>query len=701
MNYYKLFITTFLLIIIGFFSPGFSQYNVSIKRSAFKHQESGFDQAWSSLKLANKYYSEGPGSFSEALNHYKKALEYNNYNPELNYQIGLVMLQSDQKPGALHYFKKAYEFNPNVTPDIFFMLARALHYNQEFHDAISHYEKYLEGLKPRNAEAMRPLIEKYIYECLSGMDLVKNPLRVEIVNMGSNVNSAFDDYYPVVSASGNRIYFTSRRPATTGGKRAPFDNKYYEDIYFTFYENGWGRAQNIGSSVNTPKNDVALAITPDDMNLFVNYSGDGKGDILLSEYRKNRWRAPYAFLGKINSRKRESSFSVTADESTIYFVSERSRGSYGGRDIYFIEKNERGRWGKVQNIGPTINTEYDEEGVYIHPEGNKLYFSSKGHNSMGGYDIFYSEKDPNGTWMKPVNIGYPINTPDDDLFYSSTDSTHGYFSAIRTEGLGWFDLYRVNFLPPEEEEIIEEEIIPEPAVVDTVVVTVVDTVVVEVPSPPPVVAPIEEKPKTVLFEGKIIDKKSKEPVFGKMEILDIELGKVILTTFSDRNSGNFMISLPEWKDYGIEISARDYLFFIDVMKLTRMMPNDYFSFDFELDKIEVGTKVVLNNIFFETAKSTLTPASYKELDNVVRMLNETPTLRVEISGHTDNTGSLDLNMRLSQARAKSVVDYLIGRGIASNRLEYKGYGPQQPVAPNDTEAGRSQNRRVEFKVLGN
>ena len=235
---------------------------------------------------------------------------------------------------------------------------------------------------------------------------------------------------------------------------------------------------------------------------------------------------------------------------------------------------------------------------------------------------------------------------------------------------------------------------------DTVVVTVVDTVVVEVP-PPPVVAPVEVKPKTVLFEGKIIDKKTKEPVFGKMEILDIEQGKVILTTFSDRNSGNFMISLPEWKDYGIEISARDYLFFIDIMKLTRMMPNDYFSFDFQLDKIEVGTKVVLSNIFFETAKSTLTPASYKELDNVVRMLNETPTLRVEISGHTDNTGSMDLNMRLSQARAKSVVDYLIARGIASNRLEFKGYGPQQPVASNETEAGRSQNRRVEFKVLGN
>jgi len=181
----------------------------------------------------------------------------------------------------------------------------------------------------------------------------------------------------------------------------------------------------------------------------------------------------------------------------------------------------------------------------------------------------------------------------------------------------------------------------------------------------------------------------------------LQQGKVILTTFSDRNSGSFLISLPEWKDYGVEISARDYLFFIDVMKLSRMLPDAYYSFDFELDKIEVGTKVVLNNIFFETAKSTLTPASFKELDNVVRMLNETPTLRIEISGHTDNTGSLDLNMRLSQSRAKSVVDYLIGRGISAGRLEFKGYGPQQLVAPNDNEAGRSQNRRVEFKVLGN
>lgn len=699
MKHLKLFITFLLLVLSGISLNTFSQTLVRIKRSDFKHQEAGFQQAWQSLKLGNKYFEEGPGSFNEAVNYYKKALEYNNYHPGLNYHIGMVLLQSDRKSEALHYLRKSGEFDANVTADIVYMIARALHYNYEFLEAIGYYEKYLAGLKPRDALIERPLIEKFILECLSGIELKKNPLHVEVINLGTNINSPFDDYYSVLSSSGNRMYFTSRRPGTTGGNKAPYDNKYYEDIYFSFYENSWGKAQNIGSSVNTPKNDVALAISPDDNALYVNYSGDGKGDILLSEYRRNKWRMPYPFLGKINSRHKETSFSITADGNKIYFVSARPKGSQGGRDIYFLEKDAKGRWGKVQNLGPVINTEFDEEGVFVHPDGHTLFFSSRGHNSMGGYDIFYSEKGLNGEWKKPVNIGYPINTPDDDLFYSSTDSSFGYFSAIRPGGLGGFDIYRVNFLPPPEEvieEIPEHEPVPVEVVVpkaDTVFVTVVERVV-EAP-------PVEVKPKTVLFEGKLIDKKYRTPVFGKIEILDLQLGKVILTTFSDRNSGNFMISLPEWKDYGVEISARDYLFFIDVMKLSRMLPDEYFSFDFELEKIEVGTKVVLNNIFFETAKSTLTAASYKELDNVVRMLNETPNLRIEISGHTDNTGSLDLNMRLSQARAKSVVDYLIGRGIAPNRLEFKGYGPQQPVAPNDTEAGRSQNRRVEFKVLGN
>lgn len=684
-------ITVLIIFFLGISFSGFSQYNVKIKRSTFKHQDAGFDLAWQSLKTANKLFNEGPGSINEALPYYKKALDYNMYHPGLNYQLGVVMLQSDKKYEALSYFRKAYEFNPGVTPDILLMIARSLHYNMEFKEAVSFYQKYIAGLNPKLAELVRPEIEKYIYECLSGEDFVKNPAHVEINNLGDGINSAWDDYYSVLSSTGQKLYFTSRRPGTTGGNRAPFDNKFYEDVYFSFYENGWGKAQNIGTAINTPKNDVALAITSDGNGLFINSSGEGKGDILLSEFRKNRWRVPYPMLGKINSGKRETSFSATPDENTLYFVSEKSGKSFGGRDIYFIERDAKGRWGKVQNIGSIINTEYDEEGVYIHPQGNILYFSSKGHNSMGGYDIFYSVKDKTGRWTKPVNLGFPINTPDDDLFYSSRDTVSGYFSAIRQGGFGGFDLYKVTFLPPPV-EVVEEVIIPE---IPVVVAPKVDTVFITVVEPlPPVV-------KTVIFEGKILGKKDKKPVFGKMEIIDLKEGQVILTTFSDRNTGNYMISLPEWKDYGIEITARDYLFFIDVVKLSRMTPDEYYSFDFELDKLEVGTKIVLNNIFFEVAKTTLTTASYKELDNVVKMLNESPNLRIEISGHTDNTGSLDLNQRLSQARAKSVVDYLIGRGIETSRLEYRGYGPQQPVAPNDNEAGRSKNRRVEFKVLGN
>ena len=660
----------------------YSQTMIRIRLSDFKHQEAGFREAWSDLKAGDKFYKEGPGSYHDAIRHYKKVIDYHPYHPGLNYKLGVVLLKSDRKEEALTHFKRTKEFLTKEIPDIDLMIARSHHFRMEFEDAIRHYKDYVNSLKPKEAARIKSQIDKFIYECNSGIELLISPVKVNIVNLGREINSEYDEYYPVLSYSGQRMFFTSRRPSTTGGKRAPFDNKYYEDIYFSFYENGWGAVQNIGAPLNTTRNDVALAVAKNDSGLYIN-SSEKKGNILFSEIRKNRWGMPKPMVKPINSRQKETSFSITADEETVYFVSERPQGSQGGRDIYFMEKDSRGRWGKAQNLGPEINTEYDEEAVFIHPEGHILYFSSQGHNSMGGYDVFYSEKRTGGTWSKPVNMGHPINTPDDELFFSTHDQETGYFSAIRPEGFGGFDLYKVVFEQEEEiieePEEIEEEVVEEPEIAEIVV---------------------EEIPY-IMFEGKLKNKKTNEPVFGKLEVLDLQEGRVVATTFSDQLTGNFIMRLPEWKDYGVEVSARDYLFFIDLIKMSEKTESEVYSRDLLLDKIEVGVKVVMNNIFFDLGKSSLKPESYKELDNVVKMMNESPDVRIEISGHTDNTGSLNTNVRLSQERAKSVVDYLVARGIDLSRLEYRGYGPSQPVAPNETEDGRSRNRRVEFKILGN
>jgi len=495
----------------------------------------------------------------------------------------------------------------------------------------------------------------------------RDTLRIEIESLGSQINSEFKDYAPVITADGSYMYFTSRRPYTEKEKKK--NRESMERIYEAIWDeqsNSWLPAEPLPEDVNILGRNISnVAISNDGQRLLI-YQDDkyGNGDIYEAFLSGATWSAPLSLGKEINSDDHESSASISPDGKTIYFVSAR-KGGAGGRDIWKATKGSDGVWSDAENLGKTINTKEDEEGVFIHPDGKSLYFSSKGHNSIGGHDIFKSEL-KNGKWSKPVNMGEPINTPENDLFFVlAANGQKGYYATGRNGGV--INIYEIRFIPIAKDDK----------------------------------EPVSTGPQLTVFKGVIKDCETGLPIMATIEVTDNEKDEVIATYNSNSQTGKYLISLPSGKNYGININAEGYLFSSQSFDLTSDSLSVYneVSKDVCLNKLKVGSKVVLKNIFFDFNKSTLRSESISELNRLKRILDDNPSLKIEIGGHTDSRGSAEYNKNLSNERAKSVVNYLIDNGIDSSRLTYKGYGKDQPVATNETEEGRQENRRVEFKVI--
>ncbi len=680
------------LICSLFLFPGimFSQQQVKIKKSEFKtEQELGFKLAWENIRLGDKYFKAGKGTYREAREHYLFATKYNPDNAELNYKIGVCYLFSDDKFETIKYFTRAYLANENVASDIHLLAGQAYQLILEFDEAINQYEKYKDEVDPRQLAGEINKINKHIRECENGKELVANPLRVIINNVGPEINSVGDDYNPIFAPNDTALYFTSRREHHEKAKRSPIDNKHYEDVYMSSASgDGWSPARNIGKPINALNhNTAAVGLSPDGRDMFIYRGYKDGGGVFRSTHKDGKWTSPKKVSTKLNSKDRETSFCLSPDGNTVFFVSDNEKTTTGGKDIYYSKRNANGKWMDPINIGSEINTPYNEEAVFLSPDARILYFSSKGHNTMGGFDVFKSELNDFEEWSPAENMGYPINSPDDDIFYKITGkSRYAYYSANRMGGLGGKDIYRIVFLGEEKEMKMSME----------------DILIAGVPEEgktgfftPPVPIGIDT---SYVLTGKVFDSESLEGIMAKLDFIDVDEGRIIATSMAN-DTGYYRAKLPEGKAYGVEIMATDYLFFIDILDLSQESSDEEIPRDFGLDKVEVGTTVVLENIFFETAKATLKPESFAQLETVLKFMDSNPTIRMEISGHTDNTGSLKLNTRLSQARAESVVEYLIEHGILADRLDAKGYAFSQPIAPNDTPEGRARNRRVEFMIL--
>lgn len=662
--------------------------NVEFSKDNFSSQKEQLKEAKENLKKGEEFYKQGEVKFRMALPFFMKAQEFNPNNAELNFKIGNCILHSEDKIHAWEYLKKAVDLNPKVHPEAYYQLGNAYQYDDQWDNATAAYTTYRTMYGNKLGDADIAKLNKHQQECVNGRELMKHPLRVWIDNLGDGVNSKYPDYVAVITADENTMYFTSRREGSTGNVMEEETGDFFEDVYISSKKDGkWQQAVNLGPPVNTADHNATVGLSPDGTKL-VTYRGNvGGGDLFISYLEGNKWSEPVSLGKTINSSSHESSATFSYDGKTIFFVSDRS-GGIGGRDIYYSTINEKGKYEKAVNIGPVINTIYDEEGVFMLPDGKTLYFSSKGHNTMGGFDIFKSVN-TNGIWSTPENIGYPINDADDDVFFViSASGRRGYYAATHKGGLGEKDLYMITFLGAEKQPVLNTE----------------DNLLASLTAPVKEIKmqqAVEIKgPQITLLKGVITDAFTNRPLEATIDLIDNSKNEILATFKSNSATGKYLVSLPSGKNYGIAVKKEGYLFHSENFDLPATADYQEVTKDIALKNIAVGSTIVLRNIFFDTNKYTLRPESTNELERLIKLLNDVPTLRIELSGHTDNKGSAEMNQTLSENRAKAVVDYLVGKGIAQNRLEFKGYGLLKPVATNDTEAGRQENRRTEFKIIG-
>lgn len=367
-----------------------------------------------------------------------------------NFMAGDLLLLTIGKELAVKYFMRVYRQDPDYRFDIEYLIGRSYQHGLEFDKAIEWYTRYKEKLKKKSNYQGRDkvpmsVVDRDLYECENGKEFVANPGNFSIVNIGREINSEYEDYAPVFNETEDEIVFTSRRRDGNLNENVDIDNKPFEDIYISRKKNGqWQPAVNIGPPVNTPSHGSNLALSADGGTLFI-YKDENGGDIYRCELNSDgSWSEPIPLPGIINSSYEEKSITISKDEKTLYFTSNRP-GGYGGTDVYKATKDHKGEWTNVKNLGPVINTNYDEEGPFIDYDGVTLYFSSQGHKGMGGHDVFRSKFDPDkNVWSEPVNLGYPINTPDDDVFFvASADGKKAYYSSVREDGMGYTDIFMI------------------------------------------------------------------------------------------------------------------------------------------------------------------------------------------------------------------------------------------------------------------
>ena len=650
----------FVILLFHFIALNlFSQTNVEFTKENFPNDLEGLKKAQENILNGNDYYMERKGGYRLALDYYLKANIFNPDNAVLNYKIGVCYLNSFTKEKAYDYLQKAYKINKKVSDEIHYQLGLALQNSLRFDEAMEEYIIYKNGVK---SEKQLPEIEKQIAKCLdeckNGFVLLNTTVKGKIINL-QILNSEYPDYCPLISADEKVMIFTSRRSNTTGNQMDDEDFGYFEDIYISHkVDSLWSEPENIGKPINTTNHDATVGLSPDGQELFI-YKGEKGGDIAVCNLKGDQWSDPHILPFPINTEFKESSASITSDGNTLYFVSDRDKLT--GRDIYKCTKDKDGKWVNLEKLSDVINTPYDEEGVFIHPDNKTLYFSSKGHKTMGGYDVFYSVLQSDGKWSEPQNIGYPLNTPDDDVYFTMSGSgLHGYFSSVRPEGKGDKDIYLIDFSEAESPMGISN---------------------------------------VTLIKGIVSDAITKKPIEAEIEITDNEKNELVAMFSSNSVTGEYLVSLPSGKNYGINVKSADYVFHSENFDIPESAAFSEVTLDIQLQKLNVGTKIILRNIFFDYASDSIKIESINELERVYQFLMDNPNTRIEISGHTDNQSSMETNVHLSADRAKAVVDYLIKRGISKTRLESKGYAFSQPVANNDTEEGRKMNRRVEFKIL--
>ena len=571
--------------------------------------------------------------------------------------LAQIHFEHDRINEAIRYYSRSLEIDPEGNPDGYRLLAGMTMMTGDYRRTLDLVDRFLAF--PPEAVRNREEALRLKQSCMFALEAMENPVPFHPENLGDSVNSTHSEYWPSLSVDENMLMFTVLLPFQegTGDQMLPGQ----EDLFYSIRSGGgWGKRINAGPPLNTPDNEGAQSMTADGELLYFTACNrnDGKGrcDIYLSRRKDGTWSRPLNLGAPVNSRYSEKHPSVSADGRVLYFSSDRPGGK-GSYDIWMSTRTGD-TWSAPVNLGDSINTPGLEQSPFIHPDGQTLYFSSDGWPGMGRGDLFFSRKGEDGLWSAPGNLGFPVNTHNDEIGLTvNARGNRAYFASDR-DSAGDTDIY--TFEMPEK-----------------------------------------SRPVLVSYmEGRAYDSRNMRGVHARIELIDLGTEKVVMEIYSRPDRGDFLVPLPTDRDYALNVSADDYLFYSDHFTFSGMYSRkEPFRKDIPLERIEVGSSVVLNNVFFDTESHELRPESVAELNRICGFLQENPRISVEISGHTDSTGNRQYNQQLSERRARAVVGYLALCGIDENRLTAAGHADRFPVADNATEAGRALNRRTELKII--
>jgi outer membrane protein OmpA-like peptidoglycan-associated protein/Tfp pilus assembly protein PilF len=658
-------LTSLLLLAFGFVSSSlFAQEN---KERAAQMVEIGDEIMSQTLAVI------------EARDMYITAVKMDPDNIRANYMAGFTTLHSINKGSAKEYFLRVLELDPEYSFDILYKIGQAYHYDYKFDEAINYYGRYQQKLKATGGEVASEFatlkeVDRKLYECEQGKILVEFPEEMKIKNVGEKINSSSDDYAPVVNIDETLLIFTSRRLQDNLNQDVASDNYPFEDIFFsTRTDSTWGNAQNIGQPVNTLYHDSNVGLSKDGTSLYI-YKDDNGGDIFEARRdAEGNWSEPIPLGKPINTEYAETTVTLSPDGETMFFASNR-KGGFGGLDIWITHKDSKGNWDKPENLGEEINTSLNEDGPFIGYDGKTLYFSSEGGEGMGGFDIYRVVYDSlSGAWEAPENMGYPINTPDHDVYFVPTeDGKNAFYSSVREDGFGGSDIYMLDI----PQVLQHQEKPPAPKTKVTLQIKVYDE------------------------DNNLLDANlqlTEQGSSAKLYAVRKSIGTYHFVSLdSVTRQYELYVTDDGYEDQRVAYTipgASETPKFIMQMVTMHKMPLPPVV-------LKSTSSKKLRNIYFDFNKSVIKVEYKDKVSKAVEYLKTHPGDKLLLEGHSDYIGAEKHNTILSKTRAENVKKAMVKQGISASRIQTKGLGSSKPLASNDNEReGRELNRRVEFKVL--
>jgi len=589
---------------------------------------------------------------------FREALKYDSWFFEAYMMLGELYTKQKKYQEAAANYSSALRIDSTAYRPAYFSLANAQFFTGDYENAIINYNKYLSNKSISETNKQTAL--RNIKNCNFAINAIKQPVEFNPVNIGPGVNSRDDEYWPSITADGLTLMYT--RQYTTSSAHSFGGNPAHED-FFTSRSKGnnvWETSVNAGAPLNTSQNEGAQTLASSGNYMYFTacerVGGAGSCDIYFSSFSGGRWSPPYNLGPPVNTRYWESTPSINSSGNMLIFSSNRP-GGFGGKDLWYTTLSDNGKWTVPKNLGETVNTNFDEMSPFIHFDGQTLYFASDGLPGMGGFDIFMTRMNNDSVWSAPRNLGYPINTYSDETgLVIDAAGSKAYFSSKREPATGK-DIYYFE---------LDKSIRPDPV---------------------------------SYFKGQVVDRETGAMLRADYMLINLSTNRVSIKNKTD-DQGNFLVCLPAGQNYGVNIIKEGYLFYSESFLLEGEYPvSKPMVKQIALRKIKVGEKILLANVFYEVDSWELKDESLRELNTLYDLLLLNKDIVVEIAGYTDSTGSDQHNLQLSEKRANSVASYLVGRGIASNRLIPKGYGNTSPVGDNVSIEGRKLNRRTEVKIL--